>query len=74
MAEGQGNGWDAGLGEVAGSCWIPKKISSESQPELPERSKSNKLLVYKQLCAVVEGTYHLLRRRAGFILGENLEF
>src|SRR3954452_8423087 len=52
---------------------IPGKVSSESQPVMQERSKSEKLLVYKQLCAVVEGTHHLLRRRAGFILGENLE-
>ena len=43
-------------------------------PAWAERSKSNKLLVYKQLCAVVEGIDHLLRHRAGFILGENLEF
>jgi hypothetical protein len=50
---------------------------SEVMPRIAARmggkKQSNKLLVYKQLCAVVEGTDHLLRRRAGFILDENLE-
>jgi hypothetical protein len=71
---GKGDGWYVGGGGVARAREDFRKISGDLLLAVAERSESNKPLVYKQLCAVVEGTYHLLRRRAGFILGENLEF